>query len=68
MSHEDRNTQQAKVAVKENHDKAPAGSNLKLGVNEKLHSEAFHKLKFFFNILLTVHLNIFILILTNFMH
>jgi hypothetical protein len=43
-SHTDRNTQQAKAVVKENHDKAPAGSNQTL----RQHSEAFHtsKLKF----------------------
>ena len=46
MSHEDRNIQKPKVVFKENHDKAPAGSNQTLGIIQKRHSEAFHKLKF----------------------
>ena len=46
MSHEDCNIQQAKAAVKENHNKAVAGSNQTLGITQKRYSEAFHRLKF----------------------
>jgi len=46
MSHEDRNIQQAKVVVKENHDTVPAGSNQTTSITQKQHSEAFHRPKF----------------------